>query len=244
MFERFKRRSYELEHLDKGDYTAAEFEGCLVELRRVNRFLGDARALRRSLLREIEAEGLKSFSVLDVGAGSGELLRVSARWAAETGRRPFLVGLELNARSAGSILEESREFVSIKALRGDALHLPFADHSFDYAICSLLTHHFRDEQVIAILEELARVARRRVFVIDLHRHAMAYYLYTTVGRLFLHNRLIREDGALSILRGFRPAELRQLASQAHLRGISVERRFPFRLVLRADGNGTGAAAIE
>jgi 2-polyprenyl-3-methyl-5-hydroxy-6-metoxy-1,4-benzoquinol methylase len=81
------------------------------------------------------------------------------------------------------------------------------------------------------LRELARVARRRVFVIDLHRHAVAYLLYTTVGKLFLHNRLIREDGALSIRRSFRPVELRQLAEQAGLTEIEVRRRFPFRLVL-------------
>jgi ubiquinone/menaquinone biosynthesis C-methylase UbiE len=143
----------------------------------------------------------------------------------------LLVGLELNARSAKAILEESREFASISSLRGDALGLPFADNLFDYAICSLFTHHFKDEQVIAILNELNRVARRCIFVIDLHRHPLAYYLYTTVGHLFLHNRLIREDGALSILRGFRPRELKDLAAQAHLANINVERRFPFRLVL-------------
>ena len=231
MFDRFRHRSYELEHLDKGDYTPEEYEGCMVELRRINRWLGDASALRRSLLAEIEHEGLKSFSVLDVGAGSGELLRVIADWTRETERRAMLVGLELNARSASAILEESREFASISSVRGDALSLPFADNSFDYGICSLFTHHFKDEQVVAILEELARVARRRIFIIDLHRHPLAYYLYTTVGRLFLHNRLIREDGALSILRGFRPVELERLASQAHLANINVERRFPFRLVL-------------
>src|SRR5215211_3682146 len=99
MFRRFQKRSSELEHLDKGDYTPEEYEGCMVELRRINRFLGDARALRRSLLAKIEAEGLESFSVLDVGAGSGELLRVAAGWAKERGLRARLVGLELNARS-------------------------------------------------------------------------------------------------------------------------------------------------
>src|SRR5215212_1267503 len=82
----FRERSSELEHLDKGDYTPEEYEGCLAELRRVNRVLGDARALRRSLLREVAREGLKSFSVLDVGAGSGELLRTIASWARESGR--------------------------------------------------------------------------------------------------------------------------------------------------------------
>ena len=234
MFQQFQKRSSELEHLDKGDYTSEEYEGCMVELRRVNRVLGDASALRRSLLAEIEREDLKSFSVLDVGAGSGELLRVIAGWARETKRSALLFGLELNARSAQAIVEESGRFASINALRGDALALPFADDCFDYAICSLFTHHFKDEQVVAILNELSRVARRSIFVIDLHRHPLAYYLYTTVGRLFLHNRLIREDGALSILRGFRPRELAQLALQAHLEDVHVARRFPFRLVLSGE----------
>jgi ubiquinone/menaquinone biosynthesis C-methylase UbiE len=236
MFRRFRHRSYELEHLDKGDYTPEEYEGCLIELRRINRFLGDARALRGSLLAEIERERLSSFSVLDVGAGSGELLRVVASWTRETERAGVLVGLELNARSADAILEESGEFPAISSVQGDALRLPFADDCFDYAICSLFTHHFKDEGVVTILNELSRVARRRLFVIDLHRHPLAYYLYTTVGRLFLHSRLIREDGALSILRSFRPKELEQLARHAGLANVRVERRFPFRLVLSASGN--------
>ncbi|HEY0078213.1 MAG TPA: methyltransferase domain-containing protein [Pyrinomonadaceae bacterium] len=227
----FERRSYELEHLDKGDYTPEEFEGCLVELRRVNRWLGDRKALRRTLLREVESSGLEEFSVLDVGAGSGELLRAVAGWARAAGRRARLVGLELNERAARSILEESREFAEIGAVRGDALRLPFRDDAFDYVMCSLFTHHLEDEQVVRVLMEMARVARRRIFVIDLHRHRLAYYFYTTVGRLFLHNRLVREDGALSILRSFLPGELSALADRARLRSASVERHFPFRLVL-------------
>ena len=235
MFERFQERSYELEHLDKGDYTPEEYERCIAELRLVNQYLGDARALRRTLLAEIEREGLQSFSLLDVGAGSGELLRVAAGWANEGVRRARLVGLELNERSAAAILSESKDFSSISAVRGDALRLPFDDGQFDYAICSLITHHFEDDGVVRILRELSRVASRRILVIDLHRHALAYFLYTTVGRLFLHNRLIREDGALSILRSFRPAELRRLAHAAGLSNVYVRRCFPFRLVLGADG---------
>jgi ubiquinone/menaquinone biosynthesis C-methylase UbiE len=229
----FSRRSYELEHLDRGDYTPAEYEGCLVELRRINKWLGDAGALRASLVPEIEGAGVREFSLLDVGAGSGELLRAAAREARRRGWRARLVGLELNERSARAILEESGEFDEIGAVRGDAFHLPFADDAFDYVICSLFTHHFQDEGVVEILREFKRVARRRLFVIDLHRHAFAYLLYTTVGRLFLRNRLVREDGALSIRRGFRAAELRRLAERAELARVEVRRRFPFRLVLSA-----------
>jgi SAM-dependent methyltransferase len=238
----FRQRSYELEHIDKGDYTPEEYEGGLAELRLVNRILGDASALRRTLLKEIERAGLQSFSILDVGAGSGELLRVAAGWARRGGREARLVGLELNARSAQAIIEESRAFPSIRSVRGDALRLPFDDGRFDYVISSLFTHHLTDEGVIRALRELSRVARRRILIIDLHRHPLAYFLYTTVGRLLLHNRLVREDGALSILRSFRPAELRRLALMAGLRNIKVERRFPFRLVLSADGMARASCA--
>src|SRR5438477_4787823 len=103
MFQRFRQRSYELEHLDIGDYTPAEYEGCIVELQRVNRWLGDARALRDSLLQEIDKLDLRTFSVLDVGAGSGELLRVIADWARKRDRKARLVGVELNTRSAKAI---------------------------------------------------------------------------------------------------------------------------------------------
>ncbi len=118
-------------------------------------------------------------------------------------------------------------------MRGDVLRLPFDAGAFDYVMCSLFTHHFRDDACVSVLGEMARVARRRVYCIDLHRHPIAYYFYTTAGRLFLHNRLVREDGALSILRGFRPRELSRLAGRAGLSDGRVERRFPYRLVLSA-----------
>jgi ubiquinone/menaquinone biosynthesis C-methylase UbiE len=233
MLERFKQRSHRLEHLDTGNYTPEEYEGCIGELQFVNRWMGDAHSLRRTLLREVEEQSLQSFSVLDVGAGSGELLRVAATWARQTGRSLRAVGLELNKRSAESINEESRGFEEITSVRGDALELPFAESQFDYVICSLFTHHFVDEQVVRILREMSRVARRRIFVIDLHRHPVAYLLYTTLGKLVLHNRLLRHDGALSILRSFKASELLGLAQRAGLRDAWIERHFPYRLVLSA-----------
>lgn len=232
MFDRFQNRSTELEHIDKGDYTAEEYEGCIIELQRVNKWMGDAWALKGSLLASIERSALQSFSVLDVGAGSGELLRVTAAWARKTNRKARLVGLELNARSAEAILQCSAD--DIDSVRGDALQLPFPDNAFHYAICSLFTHHFSDNEVVRILRELGRVASNQIFVIDLHRHPMAYFLYTSVGKLVLHTRLLREDGALSILRSFKPRELLSLAGKADLANVELKRRFPFRLVLQGE----------
>ena len=227
----FKTRSYELERIDTGDYTEKEYEQFLREIRLVNRFAGDNWALRKTLLREIEKTNLRSFSVLDVGAGSGELLRTIAKFARQQNRQSKLFGLELNARSAGAIVEESKNFAGIFAVSGDALRLPFADDSFDYTICSLFTHHFTDENVVWILEEMSRVSRRKTFVIDLHRHRWAYFFYKFFCAGFRISRLVREDGSLSILRSFKPNELENFGREANLKQISVKRHFPFRLVL-------------
>ena len=231
MFGRFHQRSLEPENLDKGSYTPEEYEGCLVELRRINEWLGDANALRDSLLKVIEHRDLQSFSVLDVGAGSGELLRVAATWARETKRTAFLVGVELNDRSARAILEESAAFSEIASVRANGLVLPFADQTFDYVIQSLTLHHFDDAGAVNLVKEMGRVARRGIFVIDLHRNPVAYFFYTTIGRLFLHNRLIREDGALSILKSFTPEELEEIGRRTGLANVKVEKYFPSRLIL-------------
>jgi ubiquinone/menaquinone biosynthesis C-methylase UbiE len=244
MLSKFRQRSYELEHIDRGDYTAAEYEGCIAELQLVNEWLGDSRTLKRTLFKHIEKNGLRSFSVLDVGAGSGQLLRVTAGWARETARDFRGVGLELNERSAQAIDEESKQFAEIQSVRADARQLPFADGEFDYVICSLFTHHFVELQIINILREMSRVARRRIFVIDLHRHPVAYYFYITIGKLILHNRLLRTDGALSILRSFKRRELYELADRAELKDATVTRHFPYRLVLSANGGLQSLKAME
>jgi ubiquinone/menaquinone biosynthesis C-methylase UbiE len=229
----FQNRSLKLERIDTGDYTPEEYDRFLQDIRLVNRFAGDSRALKNTLLREIEREDLRAFSVLDIGAGSGELLRVIAKFARRQKRKANLSGLELNARSAEAILEESKDFAEISSIRGDALRLPFAENSFDYAICSLFTHHFTDENIIAILREMSRIARRKIFVIDLHRHKMAYLSYQIFCAAFRISPLVLEDGSLSILRSFHPDELKLLAEKAKLENISVKRHLPFRLVLEA-----------
>lgn len=175
--------------------------------------------------------------MLDVGAGSGELLRAIARFAVRQNRKAKLFGLELNARSARAIVEKSKSFAAqIEALRGDAFSLPFADDAFDYAICSLFTHHFTDENVLKITAEMSRVARRQIFVIDLHRHAAAYFFYKVFCTAFRISPLVREDGSLSILRSFTPDELEKLAGDAQFENFSVKKCFPFRLVLQSRKN--------
>lgn len=223
MFERFLRRSCETERLDRGEYTAAEYQRWQNEMWYVHRLFGEARALRRSLLKVVDIKAKRSIKVLDVGAGSGDLLRLTGTWLGDN--QPFLVGIDQSFSSALSIGGNGRE-----PLVGNALALPFANRSFDLAISTLTLHHFSDEAAISLLKEMRRVARDSVIVVDLHRHPIAYYFYRIFGWFFLQ-KFTWEDGSLSILRSFKPKELHALAIEAGFVEANVNRSAAYRLVL-------------
>lgn len=227
MFEQFRQRSYEFERLDTGDYTPAEYAVWLGEMRRVHNFFGELRALKKTLLREIENSVQSNISLLDVGAGSGYLLGEVAKNI--IGKRAFLVGVEVNPEAATSIRASGAESVQC-----DALILPFADAQFDHAFCTLMLHHLSDEDAVKLLAEMARVSRGKIFVVDLNRDRTAYYMYKLFAPVFFQ-RLTVEDGALSILRSRTPGELSKLAEEANLKQIEVVRSRLNRLVLSGVG---------
>ncbi len=226
----FIERSAKLERIDTGDYTSAEYALFLREIRFINRYLGDARALRRSLIRKISDETVREFSVLDVACGSGELLRHIAHHARRTGGSARLTGIDNHELSFARVSEHD----DVEFMLGDAFSLPFADGSFDFVISSLFLHHLPDEQIPHALAEMSRVARRSIFIIDLHRHRAAYALYKLFCFAFRISPLVTEDGSLSILKGFKPKEMLEFGSYAGLNRVSVRRSAPFRLILEAE----------
>lgn len=223
MFEEFSSRSFELERLDTGDYTLDEYARWQREMWYIHRFFGEIRALRRTLIADIKKSASNRVSVLDVGAGSGGLLL--ALKARLDGVESFTVGIELNAAAA-----ESMKAPSIDAVRANAMSLPFADSSFDYAMCSLFLHHLNENAATELLREMARVTRHRIYVIDLNREPIPYYFYKLFGRIFLQ-RFTVEDGALSIRRAYRPEELLELSEAAGLTSVRITRSKLNRLVL-------------
>ena len=227
----FEKRATELERIDTGDYTPEEYTTFLREIAFINRYVGDGRALKKTLLHEIEENDLREFSVLDVGCGSGELLRMIAEFARRDGRTARLTGVDLNETSASITASASSEFTEITSIRGDAFQLPFADDTFDYAISSLFFHHLTDEQIPNVLREMSRVACRGVFVIDLHRDPVAYVGYKVLCFVFRISELVRHDGSLSIKKGFLPGEMKKLADDAGLDTCDVNQVTPGRVVL-------------
>lgn len=234
----FGKRATRPERIDIGDYTSAEYERFLEEIRFINQRLGDRSALERSLLAEIERLDLKEFSVLDVGAGTGELLAVVAQFAEGSGRTATLVGLDLNELSIREVAAEAMRCRAIRPVKGDALALPFSDNAFDFAFCSLFTHHLSDAQIPLALREMRRVAGRGIVVIDLERSATAWLLYQLFCLVYRISPLVRHDGSLSIRKGFTVTEMEAMGNAAGLAGLSVSKHSPFRIIVRSVENVT------
>ncbi len=230
----FKYRATKPERIDTGDYTPEEYQRFLREIRFINQRLGDRTALKKTLLADIAGLGLQEFSVLDVGAGTGELLGVIAEFARSNGSKVKLVGLDLNGLSVREIAAESRRFSDISPVQADGLELPFEDNTFDYSICSLFTHHLTEEQLPLILKEMSRVAGRGVLVIDLERSVRAWLLYQLFCAAYRISPLVRQDGSLSIRKGFRIGELTSAATAAGLKVEAELRVSPYRVVLRGN----------
>lgn len=239
----FDVRSNEPERIDTGDYTPEEYETFLREIAFINRYLGDGRALKKTLLSEIERVDLREFSVLDVGCGSGELLRMIAEYAAANDRAARLVGVDIDAQSSSTTKEWSEGFAEIRSVRGDALQLPFTDNAFDFAISSLFFHHLTDVQIVIALREMSRVSRRGIVVIDLHRDPIAYIGYKIFCIAMRISPLVRHDGSLSIRKGFREHELKESASRAELSEVEVDQISPGRVVLQAVVEERGQARL-
>ncbi len=206
--------------------TSAEWRDSLGDLAKVNTYLGGWDALRA----EIDRLHSCPQKILDVATGGADLPKRLLDYLAARGVRATCVALDQSAR----IIRLAEELVGprrdLTFLTGDARHLPFPNRSFDLAMLNLGLHHFDPDDAIAVLRELARVATR-VIVNDLRRSPIAWAFARFVFPLFTRNRFTRNDGPLSVLRAYTPAEASDLAHQAGWSSIVVRKHFGYRMTL-------------
>lgn len=181
------------------------------DVARSNALFGGAHAVVAELddLLRPGGEGTRTFSLLDVGTGLGDIpARVRTRAAAQ-GVTVCTVGLDTS-----EALAVAAHDARLPMLRADARRLPIADRAFDVVICSQVLHHFRRDDGIALLRELDRVARRRVIVSDIRRSWLAAAGIWLASWPLRFHPVSRHDGVVSVLRGFIPEELGALVHAA------------------------------
>jgi hypothetical protein len=72
------------------------------------------------------------------------------------------------------------------------------------------------------------------FINDLHRHPLAYHFIKITSKFFSKSYLVKNDAPLSVLRGFKKIEWKQLLRKAGLENASVKWRWAFRYLVTSE----------
>jgi len=185
----------------------------LRDLERVNRFLGGYLVVRKMFARLVEPG--ERFSVLDVGAASGDM------GAAITRSFPSARVTSLDYKADHLAQAADPKLVA------DAFHLPFPPASFDFVFSSLFLHHFTNEQVVELFLSFRSIARRAVLAIDLDRGPLAYYFLPNTRWLFGWQAITINDGQISVAAALKKDELLALAVRAGLNDARVRVHRPW-----------------
>ena len=215
-------RSQAEELMDADDLDAATYADVVGDLASVNTVTMARRPTLDFLARAIA--GRKTFRLLDVGFGDGDMLRRIARWAAARGIEAELVGVDLNPRSEQAARAHGGD---IRYVTGDYADL--AGEPWDVIVSSLVAHHMTRDQLVAFLRFMERHASAGWFVNDLHRHGFAHWGFPILATLARWHPIVRHDGTLSIARSYRPDEWPPILAEAGISAATVRRVFPFRL---------------
>jgi len=168
-------------------------------------------------------------TILDVGAGSGDVNRLLLAWAATCNITLHITLVDIHPETCASAAAYYRDDPRVQVICSDLLHLGM--QPADIVTATLFTHHFPSEQLAEVLATLRRTARIGVVVNDLHRHPLAWAGIWVATRLFSRNRMIRHDAPLSVQRGFRSPDLDQLRSTPALSSMTYVWRPFFRYLI-------------
>ncbi len=200
------------EFLDDPALPPAVATQSLKDIALANTLFGGTRAVlaeARETFAQQRTHGLRSLTLLDVGAGLGNIPLALRNEARRYGIQLQTVGLEIT--HAMAVVAQQNDLVT---LAGDARALPFPNQSIDVITCSLVLHHLDDADALLMLRECSRVAKVRVIVSDLRRSWLAIVLLWLVSFPLRFHSISRHDGMLSIRRGYTVHELRTLIQQA------------------------------
>ena len=211
--------------MDDPALDAATYTEVLHDLAQVNSVTLARRSTLDFLRRAVG--GRKSFRLLDVGFGDGDMLRAIRSWADRRGIEAELVGVDLNSRSVAAARERTPSAMAISYRTGDYADL--SGEEWDCVISSLVAHHMTRDQLVQFLRFMDREARMGWFVNDLRRSRFAWLGYPLLARLMRWHPIVRHDGRLSIARSYRREEWAPILASAAVEGAEVKRVFPFRL---------------
>jgi 2-polyprenyl-3-methyl-5-hydroxy-6-metoxy-1,4-benzoquinol methylase len=214
-----RRRSREPEWMD--DPEAPGFDAALKDLAFINRVSLASMPVLGFLDRVVARNGSRSLSILDVGAGGGDMLTAIAAWAKRRGVAVELTGLDVSPWAARHAKARG---VPAQWITADLFTV---EGSFDVVLCSLFAHHLDDVSLFRFVAWLEARSRLGWLISDLHRHWLPWCFVWGAVRLLRLHPMVVHDSTVSIARGFTRADWRCLIRGAGL-DAQVRWAFPFR----------------
>ena len=195
----------------------------------INRLLGGNKITLEGLERLLADKNKGSqISILDVGCGNGDMLRTIAEYGKSNGFEFQLHGIDANAYTINYARMLSSGYKNIQYLCEDIFDEIKQDRQYDVILCTLTLHHFKDNEILKLLEGFRKQAVIGIVINDLHRSKLAYYLFIAVCKVFRLNHMSKDDGLVSILRAFKKADLLNYASQLNIKKYTLRWRWAFR----------------
>jgi 2-polyprenyl-3-methyl-5-hydroxy-6-metoxy-1,4-benzoquinol methylase len=195
----------------------------------INRLLGGNKITIEGVKELLNGRNKQSeISILDVGCGNGDMLRTLAEYGKVKGFKFQLYGMDANAFTADYARKLSSRYENIQYVCKDIFDEIKQERQYDVILCTLTLHHFKDDEILKLLEGFKKQAAIGIVINDLHRSKLAYYLFIALCKVFRLNHMSKDDGLVSILRGFKKADLLNYARQLNIKKHILRWRWAFR----------------
>jgi len=194
----------------------------------INQLLGGNKVTLEGIKNLIKDQSATTpIRILDIGCGNGDMLRSLADYAKQRNLNFILVGIDANNFTITHARSLSVSYTNITYECVDIFDELTEPVVADIVLCTLTLHHFKDDEIIKLLQHYSH-ARLGIVINDLQRSALAYYLFTALCFVFRLNKMSREDGLVSILRGFKKADLESYSNKLKLKKFQITWKWAFR----------------
>ena len=220
------KRSFDpavLEMMDRPQPVSLDLERDLERLRQLNRWFGSHRLVSIFMRRWI-TPGAK-MRVVDLATGSGDIPRVLVDYARKVSAQIEVDAVDRQAATLDIARGLSAGYPEISYHAANILEWD-RPQGYDIALCSLVLHHFSDDDAVRLLRRCRALSRRFALVSDLRRGFLLRAGVYMLTALIFREPMTRFDARLSAKRAFSFVEMRQLAIQAGWRNFG-HKRFRF-----------------
>jgi len=139
-----------------------------------------------------------------------------------------LIGIDANNFTINHAQNLSNNYSNISYRCEDVFDKDFAALKYDIVLCTLTLHHFKEDEILRLMTIFNTNSRIGIVINDLQRSAVAYRLFQVLCFVFRLNAMSREDGLVSILRGFKKKELVYFSKKLNLTNYKIQWKWAFR----------------